>query len=235
MSNITSYAIYGIGGFGREVAPVALDWIAARLAATPPGDREDKCPVVFVDDSASRPEHLNDIPVIGFDELVSPCHRHRKVVVAIGDGRTREKVEQKCVASGLIVGSLIANSSKVMPKASIAGGAVICDNTIIMPNVKIGKSFQCNIFSYVAHDCIIGDYVTFAPAVRCNGNIVIENYAYIGTGAVFSQGKVGAPLVVGEGAVVGMGAVVTKSVDPYTVIVGNPARAIKTLQRPSSE
>ena len=74
---------------------------------------------------------------------------------------------------------------------------------------------------------MIGDYVTFAPAVRCNGNIIVKDHAYIGTGAVIKQGTPDKPLVIGEGAVVGMGAVVTKDVPPGVTVVGNPARILE--------
>ncbi len=75
--------------------------------------------------------------------------------------------------------------------------------------------------------CVIGDYVTFAPGVMCNGNVHVQDHAYIGTGAVIKQGLPGAPLVIGRGAVVGMGAVVTKSVPPGVTVVGNPARVLE--------
>jgi acetyltransferase-like isoleucine patch superfamily enzyme len=69
--------------------------------------------------------------------------------------------------------------------------------------------------------------VTFAPNVHCNGNIIIEDHAYIGTGAILKQGKPGYPLIIGTGAIVGMGAVVTKDVPPHTTVVGNPARQLQ--------
>jgi len=59
---------------------------------------------------------------------------------------------------------------------------------------------------------------------KCNGNVVIEDHAYIGTGAVLRQGTPDKPLVIGRGAIVGMGAVVTKDVPAGTTVVGNPAR-----------
>jgi hypothetical protein len=93
-------------------------------------------------------------------------------------------------------------------------------------NISIGKSFHANIYSYVAHDCKIGDYVTFAPGAKCNGNVIIEDYAYIGTGAIIKPGSKNKPLVIGQGAVIGMGAVVTKSVSPGVTVFGNPAKPI---------
>lgn len=108
----------------------------------------------------------------------------------------------------------------------IHSGAILAPFVTITSNVRIGKNFHANIYCYVAHDCVIGDFVTFAPAVRCNGNVVIEDHAYIGTGAILKQGRPDKPLVIGRGAVVGMGAVVTKDVPPGVTVVGNPARPL---------
>jgi acetyltransferase-like isoleucine patch superfamily enzyme len=77
------------------------------------------------------------------------------------------------------------------------------------------------LYSYVEHDCVIGDFVTFAPAVCCNGAVEIGDGAYIGANAVIRQG-----LSIGKNAVIGMGAVVTKDVPAGETWVGNPARPI---------
>ena len=115
----------------------------------------------------------------------------------------------------------------VLDDVTIGEGALLCPFVTLTSNIRIGRYFHANIYSYVAHDCVIGDFVTFAPAVKCNGNVVIEDHAYIGTGAVIKQGKPGEPLVIGRGAIIGMGAVVTKSVAPGMTVVGNPARPLK--------
>jgi len=59
------------------------------------------------------------------------------------------------------------------------------------------------------------------------GSIVIESDAWIGTGAVILPN-----VTIGEGAVVGANSVVTRSVAPYTVVGGVPARKIKDVNVP---
>lgn len=56
--------------------------------------------------------------------------------------------------------------------------------------------------------------------------IVIEDYAWICTGATIVQG-----VRIGEGAVVAAGAVVTHDVKPYTVVAGVPAKEISVRER----
>ncbi|MGL4315853.1 MAG: acetyltransferase, partial [Pseudomonas sp.] len=103
----------------------------------------------------------------------------------------------------------------------------LCAYATITSNARIGRFFHANLYSYVAHDCVIGDFVTFAPQVHCNGHVHIHDHAYIGTGAVLRHGTPNRPLVIGEGAVVGMGAVVTKDVPAFATVVGNPARPLQ--------
>jgi sugar O-acyltransferase (sialic acid O-acetyltransferase NeuD family) len=223
-------AIYGIGGFGREVAPLADDLILRHLTASI--DIETFSDVVFVDDSVDKPKILNGKSVISFEDLCSSFHRDREVVVAIGDGRMGKRIEDKCLAAELKIGKVFAPTTRILSDSKIGDGSIICDFTEVTSNAQIGKSFQCNIYSYVAHDCVIGDYVTFAPRVSCNGNIKIGDFAYIGTGAIFVQGKKGNPLIIGEGAMIGMGSVVTKPVEPYTLVVGVPAKFVRKLPPP---
>ncbi|PTX21466.1 maltose O-acetyltransferase [Pontibacter mucosus] len=52
--------------------------------------------------------------------------------------------------------------------------------------------------------------------------VVIEDYAWIGTGALILPG-----VHIGRGAVVGARSVVSKSVEPGAIVVGNPAKAIQ--------
>jgi sugar O-acyltransferase (sialic acid O-acetyltransferase NeuD family) len=108
-----------------------------------------------------------------------------------------------------------------MDDVVVGPGSLFSPWTTLTSNIRIGAHFHCNLYSYVEHDCTIGDYVTFAPAVRCNGNVAIGDGAYIGSNAVIRQG-----ITIGAGAVIGMGAVVVKDVPAGATVAGNPARIL---------
>lgn len=206
-------AIFGPGGFGREL----LNLARFTLEQSSPGG--DSGGIVFVSDSPGG--EVAGVKVIGVDEL-EPDDR---LVLALGDSALRRRIAERLAA--FAPATLIAPTAVVGPEVEIGEGAVICDHCTVTASATIGRHFQCNIYSYVAHDCRIGDFVTFAPRVSCNGNIWIEDGAYIGTGAVIKQGTADRPTVIGAGATVGMGAVVTKSVPPGATVIGNPARPLE--------
>lgn len=116
---------------------------------------------------------------------------------------------------------------------------------------------DCNIcdHSYVDEDVVIGDRVTIKGQVAIIDGMRIEDDVFVGPNATFTNDPFprsrqpfscttmvigrgasigsGATFVpgvsVGEGAMVGAGAVVTKDVPPFSVVVGNPARVIRTV------
>jgi sugar O-acyltransferase (sialic acid O-acetyltransferase NeuD family) len=213
------YAIYSCEGFAREILPLLRENSENTLQ---PNERID---IVFVDDDPQwHGKDINGIQVISFEDLCREGNRDRLISVAIANTRIRKKLVAKCQSEGFQFTDIVSNNSIIYDENEIGQGIILCANTIITSNSKIGQHFHCNIYSYVAHDCVIGDFVTFAPRVCCNGRIIIDDFAYIGTGAIFKQGVQGKPLRVGEGAVVGMGAVVTKDVPPNVTVVGNPAK-----------
>ena len=209
------FGLIGYGGFGREVMPVADAMLRSQFKA-------DNYELVFVEKSPDISE-LNGYKVVSEDYFLSLAG-DKYFNVAIADSSLREKIAVKYEGEGVAPFPIIAENSANLSNNVIADGAIICPFSMITADARIGRYFHSNIYSYVAHDCRIGDYVTFAPGVRCNGNVIIEDYAYVGTGAIIKHGLPGKPLVIGRGAVVGMGAVVTKDVPPYATVVGNPAK-----------
>ena len=179
--------------------------------------------LVFVDDGAVG-TMVNGQRVLSYADFVAEPASARHVVLAIANSAVRERLAARCATDGVSAWTVAADNVVVMDAVEIGEGAALSPFVTITSNIRIGQHFHANLYSYVEHDCVIGDFVTFAPGVKCNGNIIIEDHAYLGAGAVIKQGKPGQPLVIGRGAVVGMGAVVTKNVPAGATVVGNPAR-----------
>lgn len=216
------YAVFGASGFGREVMPIAR-WQLAK-------EGHDLEPLVFVDDKPPSAV-LNGHPVLTYPGFLGLDAEQRYAAIAVADGHVRQQLALRMVNDGIRPWRVQAENVVVLDEVTLAEGAILCPFVTLTSNIMIGKYFHANLYSYVAHDCTIGDFVTFAPGVKCNGNVVIGDYAYIGTGAVIRQGKPGQPLVIGKNAVVGMGAVVTKSVPDGMTVVGNPAKPLIKNER----
>jgi acetyltransferase-like isoleucine patch superfamily enzyme len=111
--------------------------------------------------------------------------------------------------------------------------------------VYVGNGLLITMFNAKTEcDLIIGHRVAIAPRVtlvlasdanwsRLNeiippvkGKIVLGNDCWIGTGAIILPN-----VNVGEMSIVAAGSVVTKSVAPYTVVSGIPARQLKELRK----
>lgn len=217
----TLYAIYGASGCGRSLMPVARQQLARQ------GDASE---IIFIDDALTDIALVNGHRAMNYPAFLNESAAKKYVQIAIANSRVREKIAQRLETDGIQLWSISANNVIFMDEVEIAQGSALSPFVTITSNIKIGKCFHANLYSYVEHDCVIGDFVTFAPGVKCNGNIHIHDHAYIGAGAMIKQGTPDQPLIIGKGAVVGMGAVVTKSVPAGATVVGNPARIVTTSQ-----
>jgi sugar O-acyltransferase (sialic acid O-acetyltransferase NeuD family) len=215
--NAPLFAVYGASGCGRSVMPLARSQLQRQgILATR---------LVFVDD---QPEAtmVNGQRVLRYEDFVQGPASTRHAVLAISDSEVRKQLADRCRVDGVQPWTLIAANVVVMDEVTLGEGAILSPFVTLGSNIRIGRHFHANLYSYVEHDCVIGDFVTFAPGVKCNGNVVVEDHAYVGTGAVIKQGRPGQPLVIGRGAVIGMGAVVTRHVPAGTTVAGNPARPL---------
>ncbi|WP_342659385.1 acetyltransferase (plasmid) [Sphingomonas sp. NY01] len=213
MSNIqkSCIAVYGFSGFGREVMPL----VRAQHGAT--------ADLFYVDDGPSAGTN----GVLSFDMFLALPYARKLAVIAIANSTIREKLVRRCADAGVGIAEVRSDNVVVLDDVEIGEGAILCAFTHLTSTIRIGRHFHANIYSYVAHDCVIGDFVTFAPGVKCNGNVHIEDHAYIGTGAILKQGTPDSPRRIGRGAVIGMGAVVTRDVPAGVTVIGNPARPIE--------
>lgn len=206
------HAIYSSGGFAREVK-------RSLLQQAPSAD------VVFVDDDEDLwGSCINGSRVVSFDELSKT--EGAVVSVALADPSLRRQKVFQCKEAGIELYSIVSPTCVLGENVRIGPGAILAEYSMVTADAHIGQGFHANIYSYVAHDCRLGDFVTLAPRVSLNGRIVVEDGVYIGSDATFLPGRRDRYLTIGKDSVVGAGAVVTKDVQPGTTVVGSPARPL---------
>jgi len=209
-------AIFGSGGFGREVA-MLIEQI---------NEKKTEWEFIgFYDDGIEKGKIINGFPVLGgineLNEWVEPL----SLVFAIGNPITKksiiEKVQNKdnvdyptLVHPNVLIGDLKFND--------IGEGCIITAGNILTVNLAIGKHVILNLACTVGHDSIIGDYSSFMPSVNISGEVNIGQCVYVGTGA-----KIINQLEIGKETIVGAGAVVSKSLPEKCTAVGIPAKPIK--------
>jgi acetyltransferase-like isoleucine patch superfamily enzyme len=128
------------------------------------------------------------------------------------------------IGSGTKVGSFveIQGGSTIGKNCKISSHSFICEGVHIEDNVFIGHGvmFTNDLFPRATNP-------DGSPQTSDDWTLVetyIKKGASIGSGATILCG-----ITIGENALVGAGAMVTKDVDANTVVVGNPARIINTL------
>jgi len=140
------------------------------------------------------------------------------------------------IDEGSTIGSRtkIWHFSHIMPKSIIGEDCNIGQNVVISPNVRLGRGVkvQNNVSIYTGviceDDVFLGPSVVFTNVINPRSFVVrkeefketyVEKGATLGANATIICGN-----RIGAYAMIGAGAVLTKSVKPYQLVVGNPAK-----------
>ncbi|MDG1147896.1 MAG: acyltransferase [Crocinitomicaceae bacterium] len=133
-------------------------------------------------------------------------------------------------------GTKIWHFSHIMPNCIIGQGCNIGQNVVVSPGVKLGQNvkIQNNVSLYTGVECeddvFLGPSMVFTNVINPRSAVVRRNEysktivrkgASIGANATIVCGH-----DIGQYAFIGAGAVVTKTVNAYALVVGNPARQI---------
>jgi len=217
----TPIAIFGAGGFGREVLQIVLD-INSTFTEVQPKWK----PLGFIVDTAFLSENpIHDLPILGtIDWLRTYPSVH--IVIAIGSSAARRHIAKEIEA-------LVPNqfATLIHPRAwlgrnvAIGKGSIVCAGSLVTTDITIGQHVHVNIGSTVGHDAVLGDFVTLNPGVNISGNVALGDGVEIGTGSVLIP-----HINVGPWSIIGAGTVVTKKIDANVTAVGTPARVIKSRQ-----
>lgn len=146
-----------------------------------------------------------------------------------GSTRTRFETTREIVAAGgQLVNFLHPGIDLTMTRLGV--GNYIQEGVILQAEVSVGDNSSLHMGALVGHESRIGHSVFIAHAVSISGCCEIGDGTFIGTNATIL------PRVrIGRWATIGAGAVITKDVPDHAVMVGNPARQIKTNDIPHAD
>lgn len=208
-------AIFGAGGFGREVA-----MLVGQINAVKP----EWVLVGFFDDGFGKGTLVNGLPVLGGVADINAYPEQLYLVVALGNPVAKKKIISLVTNEQIAYATLIHPNVQLGDSAwvTIGEGSIITAGCVITVNISIGRHVILNLGCTVGHDTVIGDYASFMPGVNISGEVIIEEGVYTGTGA-----KIINQLTIGSNTIVGAGAVVSRSLPASCTAVGIPAKPIK--------
>lgn len=148
------------------------------------------------------------------------------------------------IRSGTIIyaGSQIGDNFQTGHQVTIREKTEIGDNVSIgtlsdvQGNCKLGNYVRLHSNVHIGQLSIVDDFVWVFPYVVLTNDptppsenfvgVHVHSFAIVATGSIVMPG-----LDIGQDSLIGAGAIVTKSVEPYAVVVGNPAKTISDVRK----
>lgn len=126
-----------------------------------------------------------------------------------------------CDLSKIVVGKKTYGGINIIDWSPVDTKLYIGSYCSIAPGVQFllgGEHTTKSISTYPFKVKVFGE----SKSAGSKGDIVVKDDVWIGINAIICSG-----VTIGQGAVVAAGAVVTKNVEPYSIVGGNPAKVIK--------
>lgn len=206
-------AIFGAGGFGREIA-----CLINRIN----GKQEGTWNLIgFFDDDENLKDAWNEYgKVLGGMEALNQWNKPLNLVIAIGAPATLEKVVSKIQNANISYPNLIDPNVEFMDRdhVEMGKGNVICMRSTISTNVKFGNFNLLNVAVGVGHDASLGDFNVVMPNVNISGGVTIGSANLFGVKSTVLQ-----YLKVGDRVKIGASALLMRNAKSDNIYFGIPA------------
>ena len=206
-------AIYGAGGFGKEVA-----CLIRRINAA----GGDWHLIGFCDDTKPAGTQVSSYgTVLGGMELLTKASEPLAVAIAINENRAVRRIRESISNPLITFPNLIAPSFKVLDDETftMGQGNIIQDGCSATCDVVVGSFNVLNGSNVLGHDVIVGDFNVLMPGVRLSGSVQMGHCNLLGVDSVVLQKvQIGSHVTLGAGSVL-----MTKPKDGMTYI-GVPAK-----------
>lgn len=137
-------------------------------------------------------------------------------------------------------GTLIGDGASIREQCRVGSQCIISRYVTINYNTSVGNRTRIMDMTHLTGNCVIGDdvFISCMVATANDNEMVSRRYEEnrvigprIGDRVSIGEGACILPGVrIGEGAMVGAGSVVTKDVEPFALVIGAPARFVRSLK-----
>jgi sugar O-acyltransferase (sialic acid O-acetyltransferase NeuD family) len=206
-------AIYGAGGFGKEIACM----IKAINEVEPEWDLIG----FFDDDPLALPNKYGKI--LGGLKVLNDFDTQLNVVFSIANPLVLINLTSKINNPKIMYPNIAAPNVNFLDKETlkIGKGNLFFFGTRVSCDVKIGNFNLLNGYVSLGHDVKVGDYNVFGPMVRISGNTEVNNGNFFGVQSIALQG-----IKIGNFIRVGANSVLIRNTKDNNLYVGNPAKII---------
>lgn len=206
-------AIYGAGGFGKEVACM-LNLINENYPAWEL--------LGFFDDGKEKGLQVSRFgKVLGNLNDLNNWTESLSIVFAVGNPAILQKLVNGITNPNVDFPNIIHPQAFFADKESlqIGQGNVIVRGCSFSCDVTLGNYNQFNSISALAHDVKVGDFNVFMPLARISGETTIGSKNFFGIGSVVLQ-----CLKIGHNTRIGAASVVMRNTQDNHLYFGNPAK-----------
>jgi len=208
-------AIYGAGGYGREVACLinAINEV-----------KKEWNLIGFFDDGISIGKKNEYGTILGGITELNNFSQPLSIVIAIANPTVLKTIVKKIKNSHIKFPNIIAPDILFFDESTVSMGYgnIIGFQSVISCNVEIGNFNRFNTSIFIGHDVNIGNFNMFNPATRISGEVCIGDCNFFGVSSIILQQK-----QVGNYTTIGANSVIMKKTKDNATYVGNPAIELK--------
>lgn len=208
-------AIYGAGGFGKEIA-----CLIKRI------NNEEAIWnfIGFFDDGLEKGIDNNYGPILGGLNEINNWEKSLAIAIAIGNPDIIHKLVKMIVNPQIYYPNIVSPDLIYLDKDSVKLGIgnIISPRCLISCFVEIGDFNILNGYIVIGHDTKIGSYNVFMPSVNISGGVSIGNRNFMGVSSIILQYQ-----KMGNHVRVGAGSVVMRKTQDNSLYIGNPAIKMK--------
>ena len=209
-------AIYGAGGFGREVACL-LNKI-----------NEEKPTwelVGFFDDGIEKGREVSHFgKVLGGIKELNSWPQELSIAITIGNPKIVKSIISNITNPNIQFPNIIAPTVYFADPETfkIGKGNIIQKHCSFSCDVTIGDFNVMDGADVFGHDDVVGSFNTFMPAMRISGEVSIGNGNFFGVGSIILQ-----QIKVGNDIRLGAGSVLMRKPKDGFLYMGNPAKKVE--------